>query len=120
MKAYSVGLRPKIVDALLRHRMSREKAARTYGVGATSVKRYVVVTQKNVSLALGKAPGKERNLGENGIRLLEEDLHARPSVSHERRAEFLHRFLGIRLSRSTTCWAIRRMDYTRIKIGGCK
>jgi len=49
MKAYSVGLRPKIVDALLRHRMSREKAARTFRVGTTSVKRYVMVTQKNVA-----------------------------------------------------------------------
>jgi hypothetical protein len=68
--------------------MSREKAARTFGVGATSVNRYVVVTEKSVSLTLGKAPGRQRNLDESGIRLLEEGLHPRPSVSHERRAEF--------------------------------
>jgi transposase len=120
MKAYSVDLRQKIVDALLRRRMLREKAARTFGVGATSVKRYVVVTQKDVSLTLGRAPGRERSLDESGIMLLEEDLHARPSVSYERRAEFLHRLLGIRLRRSTICWAIRRMDHNIIKIGGCK
>ena len=100
IKAYSVDLGHEIVDALLRHRISREKAARTFGVGATSVKYYVEVTQKNVSLTLGKAPGRERIFDESGIRLREEGLHARPSVSHERRADFLHSLLGIRLSRS--------------------
>ena len=90
-KEYSVDLRQKIVDAVLRRRVSREKAARTFGVGATSVERYVVVTQKNVFLTPGKAPGGERKLDKSGIRLLEVDPHARPSVSHERRAEFFHK-----------------------------
>jgi hypothetical protein len=40
MKAYSVDLRGKIIAAVGRG-MSKAQAARTFGVGATSVKRYV-------------------------------------------------------------------------------
>jgi len=41
MRAYSVDLSEKVVDAVLRHRLSKEETARTFGVGASSVKRYV-------------------------------------------------------------------------------
>jgi transposase len=47
------------------------------------------------------------------VKLLEEDLHTRPAVTYERRAEFLYRLLGVRLSRSTICRIIKRLGYTR-------
>ena len=61
MRAYSVDLREKIVAAAGRG-MSKAEAARTFGVGATSVKRYVKMAEKGESLAPGKAPGRERKL----------------------------------------------------------
>ena len=56
MKAYSVDLREKIVAAV-RHGMSKAQAARVFGVGATSVKRYVRLAEQGKPLSPGKAPG---------------------------------------------------------------
>ncbi len=55
MKAYSVDLREKIVAAV-RRGMSKVQAARTFGVGATSVKRYVKLAEEGKPLRPGKEP----------------------------------------------------------------
>ena len=49
MKAYSIDLREKIVAAV-RRGMSKAQAARTFGVGATSVKRYVKLAEEGKQL----------------------------------------------------------------------
>ena len=108
-------LREKIVDAVLGRAMSKEEAARTFGVGISSVKRYVHKAQRGESLAPGIAPGKKRKLDESAAKLLEEDLHTRPAVSYEERAEFLEGLLGVRVSKSTICRMIKRIGYTRKK-----
>lgn len=36
------------------------------------------------------------------MRLLEEDLHERPTLTYENRARLLHRLLGIEVSKATT------------------
>lgn len=114
MKAYSVDLRERIVAAV-RGGMSKAEAARTFGVGATSVKRYVSLAEQGRSLEPGKAPGRESKLGESGMRLLEEDLHERPAVTYANRAQLLHRLVGVEVSKATICRAIKRMGYTRKK-----
>ena len=86
MKAYSVDLREKIVAAV-RRGMSKAQVARTFGVSATSVKRYVKLAEEGNSLTPGKAPGKQSKLGASGMRLLEEDLRARPTASAGRKAK---------------------------------
>lgn len=68
MKTYSVDLRERIVTAV-RDGMSKVQAARTFGMGVTSVKRYVSLAQQGRSLKPGKAPGKQSKLGERGMRL---------------------------------------------------
>ena len=115
MKAYSVDLREKIVDAVLGRGMPKEEAVRTFGVSVSSVKRYVEKAKKGESLSPKKAPGKKRKLHTNGMKLLEEDLQARPAVSYEQRAEFLEGLLGVRVRKSTICRMIQRMGYTRKK-----
>jgi transposase len=115
MKAYSVDLREKIVDAVLQRGMSKEAAARTFGVGATSVKRYIKLQEEGKPLTPGKAPGKKSKLGHSGMKLLKEDLHARPTVSYEQRAGYLFKLLGEQVSTSTICRMIKRLGYTRKK-----
>jgi len=116
MKAYSLDLREKIVDAVLERRMSKAQAARTFGVGATSVKRYVKLAEEGKSLRPGKAPGKKGKLDANGIALLEEDLRARPAATYEKRANLLHDLLGVRVSKKATiCRTVKRLGYTRKK-----
>jgi transposase len=61
MKAYSVDLTEKIVAAV-QHGMSKAQAAGTFGVGATSVKRYIKLKEEGKPLTPGKAPGKKAKL----------------------------------------------------------
>jgi transposase len=114
MKAYSIDLREKIVAAVGRG-MSKAQAARIFGVGATSVKRYVKLAEGGKPLSPGKAPGKKGKLAGSGMKLLEEDLRTRPAASYEKRADLLCELLGVRVSKSTICRAIRRLGYTRKK-----
>ena len=60
MRAYSLDLREKIVDAVLGRGMSKEEAARTFGVGISSVKRYVYKAQRGESLAPGNSTWQEK------------------------------------------------------------
>jgi transposase len=115
MKAYSVDLREKIVAAVVGHGMSKAQAARTFGVGATSVKRYVKLAEEGKPLTPGKAPGKKGKLDGSAMKLLEEDLHARPAVTYEKRADLLCKLLGVRVSKATVCRTVRRLGYTRKK-----
>jgi transposase len=114
MRAYSLDLREKIVAAV-RRRMSKAQAARTFGVGATSVKRYVKLAEEGKPLSAGKAPGKRSKLDPSAIKLLEEDLRARPAVTYEKRADLLCELLGVRVSKATICRTVRRLGYTRKK-----
>ena len=114
MKAYSVDLRENIVAAV-GHGMSKAQTARTFGVGATSVKRYVKLAEEGKSLSPGKAPGRKGKLSGSGMKLLEEDLHARPAVTYEKRADLLNELLGVRVSKATICRMVRRLGYTRKK-----
>jgi transposase len=114
MKAYSVDLREKIVAAVGRG-MSKAQAARTFGVGATSVKRYVKLAEEGKPLTAGKAPGRKGKLGGSGMKLLEEDLRARPDVTYKKRADLLCELLGVRVSKATICRTVRRLGYTRKK-----
>jgi transposase len=118
MKAYSLDLREKIVAAV-RHGMSKAQAARTFGVGATSVKRYVKLAEEGKPLSAGKAPGKKgKKLDGSGMKLLEEDLRARPAVTYEKRADLLCELLGVRVSKVIICRVIKRLGYTRKKSVG--
>ena len=49
------------------------------------------------------------------MKLLEEDLHARPAVTHEKRADLLCELLGTRVSKATICRTVKRLGYTRKK-----
>jgi transposase len=73
MKAYSKDLRRKIVNALGRG-MSKAEAARIFGVGISTVKRYAAKAQRGEPLKPGKAPGKRPKMDEQVRKLLEEDL----------------------------------------------
>ena len=97
MRAYSVDLRWKIVEAVWRG-MSKAEAAHAFGVGISSVKRYVNMAWEGKSLAPKKAPGKERKLDQGATRLLEEDLHRCPEATYGQRARLLFELLGLRVS----------------------
>jgi transposase len=80
MKAYSKDLRQKIVDAV-RRGMPKVQAARTFGVGISTVKRYASKAQRGEPLEPGKAPGKQPKMDERVGKLLEEDLRESARLS---------------------------------------
>lgn len=114
MKAYSEDLRKKIVDAIERG-MPKAEAARAFGVGISTVKRYMSKAQRGESLEPGKAPGRAPKIGEREKKLLEENLKERPFARLSERCDYLQAVSGIRVSRSTVCRAIERMKQTRKK-----
>jgi transposase len=116
MKAYSEDLRQKIVDAV-RRGMSKAEAARTFGVGISTLKRYVTKAQKGEPLEPGKAPGKRPKMDERVGKLLEEDLGERPFATLRERCEYVEAVSGVSVSRSTMCRAIARIGSTRKKGG---
>jgi transposase len=116
MKAYSKDLHEKIVGAIGRG-MPKAQAARTLGVGISTVKRYVSKAQRGESLEAGKAPGKRPKMDEQLRKLLEEDLKERPFVTLEERCDYIEAISGVRVSRSTMCRAIARIGSTRKKGG---
>jgi transposase len=116
MKAYSEDLRRKIVDAIERG-MPKAQAARTFGVGVSTVKRYATKVQRGEPLEPGKAPGKRPKMDEKVSKLLEEDLKERPFVTLRERCDYVEAVGGVSVSRSTMCRAIARLGKTRKKGG---
>ncbi len=114
MKAYSEDLRRKIVDAIERG-MPKAEAARTFGVGISTVKRYASKIQRGEPLQPGKAPGKRPKMGEQVRKLLQEDLHERPFITLQQRCDYVEAISGVSVSRSTMCRAIARIGSTRKK-----
>jgi len=84
MNAYSEDLRKKIVEAVEKRGMPKIEAAKTFGVGISSVKRYVATYREGRSLAPKKRPGSKPKLDEGARRLLESDLEERPAATEAR------------------------------------
>jgi transposase len=95
--------------------MFKAQAARAFGVGISSIKRYVNMAQKGEGLLPKKAPGTERKLDQGATRLLEEDLHRRPEATYQQRAKLLFELLGVQVGEATLCRAVKRLGYTRKK-----
>jgi len=114
MNAYSEDLRKKIVEAVERG-MPKIEAARTFGVGISSVKRYVTTYREGRSLALKKRPGSKPKLDGSARKLLEVDLEERPTATLPQRREFLRQVCGVEVSDSTVCRVLKRLGWTRKK-----
>ncbi len=117
MSGYSVDLRRRIVSAV-ESGMSKARAARTFSVSLSSVKRYVNKAVQGESLVPKKRPGPAPKLDEKARKLLEDDLRERrPYLTLRDRCEYIEAMAGLSVSRSTMCRAIGRIGPTRKKGG---
>jgi transposase len=114
MNAYSEDLRKKIIEAVERGTPKAE-AARAFGVGISSLKRYVAAYRQGRSLAPKKRPGSRPKMDEGARRLLEADLEDRPAATLPERREFLERAAGVRASDSTVSRMLKRLGWSRKK-----
>jgi transposase len=115
MNAYSEDLSKKIVEAVEERRIPKSEAARTFGVGISSVKRYVATAGVGKSLAPKKRPGSKPKLQQGARRLLEADLEERPAATLPQRREFLGRVAGVEVSESTVSRMLKRLGWSRKK-----
>jgi transposase len=114
MNAYSEDLRKKIVEAVEKG-MPKSEAARAFGVGISSVKRYVATYREGRTLAPKKRPGSKPKLDEGARKLLEANLEEHPEATLPQRREFLRRVCGVEVSDSTVSRMLRRMGWSRKK-----
>ena len=119
MNAYSEDLRNKIVEAL-RRGATKSETARAFGVSRSSVKRYAKLVEEGRPLAPKKRPGSKPKMDESATKLLEADAEKRPAATLSERREFLEKAAGVRVSGSTVSRTLRRLGWSRKKIGGCE
>jgi transposase len=114
MKAYSVDLRTKVVESV-RRGIAKSETARRFGVSRSTVNRYLRRLDEIGSLAPKQRPGKRPKLDLTAMRLLEEDVSARPWATHRQRSEFLFGVCGVMVSEATICRSIKRLGHSRKK-----
>jgi transposase len=108
MRPYSEDLRRKIVAAV-EGGMPKTQAARTFGVGLSSVKRYCRLAAHEEPLApRKKGGGRPPKANATVARLLEEDVSKRPYAAVRERVDFLRGASGVALSASTVRRLLRK------------
>jgi len=121
MKAYSMDLTQKIVEAVSTG-TPKAQVARTFGVGLSTLKRYAGRAERGEDLTPRKPPGKRRKVDGTAQRLLERDLEERPTATLPERGQLLARVAGVEVSDSvsdsTVSRTLKRMGFSRKKIGG--
>src|SRR4051812_1186425 len=100
MKPYSEDLRTRIVRAV-EGGISKSSAARLFGISLSSVKLYLRIAQRGVSLAPKKGGGRPPKIDQTAEKLLEEDLKERPAATVLERRRYLEHTTGKFLSDST-------------------
>ena len=111
MKAYSENLRKKILEAVDRG-MPKSKAAKTFGVSRSSVKRYAAARREGRSLTPNKHPGSKPKLDERARKILEADVEERPATTLKDRCRFLEEMVGVSVSESTLSRLLRKMGFS--------
>jgi len=114
MKAYTQELRERIVAAVDRG-VPREEVADVFGVGLSTIKRYLKQRRETGSVAAKPIPGRPpKKLGPERVGLRQQ-LAAVPDATLEQRCQLWEQSHGERVSPSTMCRTIKRLDWTRKK-----
>src|SRR5215213_3603857 len=113
MKSYSEDLRKRIVRAVEVGGTSKSAAARLFGVSLSSVKRYLRLAERGMSLAPRKGGGRPPKIDQTAQKLLEEDVKERPAATVSERRRFLEHTTGKALSASTVKRLLKRLGFSR-------
>src|SRR5260370_11343066 len=114
MRAYSIDLRERIVQAVANGRPQRE-AARTFGVGVNTVKRSVIRQQQTGSLARRPIPGGPRRIGREQEAVLQARLDAAPDATLAEHCAWWAEQHGQSVSVATMWPARPRLGWTQKK-----
>jgi transposase len=115
MKAYSPDLRAKILAAVDAG-MTKSQAARTFGVGLATIKRYAVLRREHGSLNPKPHPGRPPTIrSEQHKEALRAQLVAYPDAFLDEQCALWEAQTEVRLSTSAMSRTIRRLGFTRKK-----
>jgi transposase len=114
MKAYSLDLRTRVVEAI-DNGMSRTQAVRVFQVSLGSIKRWLRQRQISGSLAPMPRSGKLPSIGSAQESLLRFQLEQFPDATVQEHAERWNADQGTTLSSWTLGRAIRRLGWSRKK-----
>jgi transposase len=114
MKAYSLDLRTRIVQAV-EDGMTKSKVARTFSISLATVKNDVRQHEATGSLAARPIPGRPRAIPPEQEAALVAHLRARPDTTLAELREDWKREQGASVSITTLSRAIRRLRWTRKK-----
>jgi transposase len=112
MRPYSEDLRLRIVAAV-DGGMPKTEAAKLFGVGLSSVKRYCRRAANEQPPASRKGGGRPPKTNTAIAALLEEDVAGRPYSAVWERAAFLRAASGVELSVSTVRRLLRRLGFSQ-------
>jgi len=113
MRAYSVDLRERVVEAV-KAGQSQRSVAKRYDLSRRSVRRYL---QREAcgKLAADPRPGRARALGETECEVLRRQVEAHRDWTLGRRAEELAKETGIKLKKSSVGSYLKRLGITHKK-----
>ena len=114
MKAYSVDLRKRIVEAVNEKGLSKTAVAELYGVGRATVYRYLDLGREG-DLSPKVRPGQSPRLDEAGCQKLLEQLEANNDLSLEEHAGKFSEEHGVELKKSSIANYFARLGVRRKK-----
>jgi transposase len=114
MKAYSPDLRTKVMAAVDAG-MSKSEAARTFGIGLATIKRYAARQRDTGSLEARTSPGRPPLIGPAQREQLRDQLLAYPDAYLDEHCTLWAAQTGVQLSTSAMSRTIRRLEFTRKK-----
>lgn len=114
MRAYSTDLRERVVRSVQAGR-SQCETARVFGLGVSSVKRYLHQQRQRGTLAPKPIPGAQRHIGPEHEVALRAQLKAHPDVTLEQRCAWWQEEHGQQVSVATMPRSLRRLRWTHKK-----
>ena len=111
-----IELRRRIVSAHVDQGLSKEEIAELFGVGRTTVNRYLEKAARGESLEPRFAPGPRSKLGAKELAWLKKSIAKNPYVtSYELAALYNRRFKKNQVHRSTILRAMHQLGFTHKK-----
>ena len=119
MRAYSVDLRERIVEAVKDKGLSKTATAELYGVSPSTVYRYLELSREG-ALQPKVRPGQARRLDEKACRKLLEQLERNNDLSLEEHAAKFAEEQGVELKKSSVANYFARLGVKRKKTSQAK
>jgi transposase len=114
MRAYSPDLRAKILAAVDAG-MSKSEAARTFGVGLATIKRYVALRRNHGTLDPKRHPGRSPKIATEQQEMLRAQLTEHPAAYLDEHCALWAAQTGVTVHISTMSRAISKLGWTRKK-----